>query len=225
MQLFVRGNKTLVYDVTDIPPGVNFRWLKLACFYSDPRLGLPNFKVDCRYIPSTDKMETYDFKKTFVASFSLRQEDVEFIKVLSSHRTSQSLDLDFKEFIDMFYDYETGQYKRNGESNTDIESDSVGSDDVYYRSETDSEYEEAIAPNQFQLEPTTIPMKTKIFSKALADEFLELCVRAGETIECVVCTEEIKENLIITECSHKICTDCFLKTNQYCVLCRQDLHR
>ena len=75
--------------------------------------------------------------------------------------------------------------------------------------ESEEEYEQAV--------------KTKIFAKNLADEFLELVKAAGRTIECQICWNIITENLIITECSHKYCTTCFLKTNNNCSFCRKDL--
>lgn len=89
----------------------------------------------------------------------------------------------------------------------------IHKDECHTETETDTDTDEE--------EPVTIG--TKLFPKFLADEFLRLSTKAGESISCPICQERVTENLVVTCCGHFFCTECFLKTKAVCALCRADL--
>jgi hypothetical protein len=101
----------------------------------------------------------------------------------------------------------------------DDDVDDVDDDDGYSD-------EEEFDPPAYNIPNGHHVKKTNILPKHHVTEFFDLHKMANKTIDCAICYSEIEkaDDLTITGCGHKFCTDCFGHvTNNKCPACRQTL--
>ena len=120
--------------------------------------------------------------------------------------------------------YSENEYDSEFKNNHNFENNVGMNDNVETDSEYESDYESDYdsGDDEFEEKPKN-ENKNKNLPKHHITEFFDLYKMANKTIECAICYSEIEkaEELVITNCGHKFCTDCFTHIDNKCPVCRQ----